>query len=244
MTARSRATRRSSARPRARSGQWCTVSTASVASKLPSANGSAVAEACTTGRAPADHLGRGLDGEDTAVGGLVGAGAGTDVQDGAGGAKGVDDGGGDAGVGAAMGSVVDADLVVEVGGAHRLQETGRLGYLNLGMTSRAKRSMERRTLSSGRPPKFIQHRTWPTPIWRIWSMWRATVSGEPKASVSATSPSQVIFDSRSAMARKAGWSVGWLSSMREGMTNFRKDSWYHISASRASARACASVGAT
>ena len=52
MTARSRATRRSSARPRARSGQWCTVSTASVASKLPSANGSAVAEACTTGAAP------------------------------------------------------------------------------------------------------------------------------------------------------------------------------------------------
>ena len=71
----------------------------------------------------------------------------------------------------------------------------------------------------GRPPKFIQHITWPTPIWRIVSMWRATVSGEPKASVSATSPSHVIFESRSAMARKPGWSVGCASSIRSGMTN-------------------------
>src|SRR5262249_61226192 len=32
---------------------------------------------------------------------------------------------------------------------------------NRGMTSRAKSSMERRILSWGRPPKFIQQRTWP-----------------------------------------------------------------------------------
>jgi hypothetical protein len=48
-----RATRASSVSPRARSGQWCTVSTASAASNTASLNGSAVAEACTTGALPA-----------------------------------------------------------------------------------------------------------------------------------------------------------------------------------------------
>src|SRR5262249_13479250 len=57
-----------------------------------------------------------------------------------------------------------------------------------GMTSRAKSSIDRRILSWGRPPKFIQHSTWPTPMSRMDWMWRATVSGEPKASVSATRP--------------------------------------------------------
>ena len=40
------------------------------------------------------------------------------------------------------------------------------------MTSVANSSMERRILSWGKPPKFIQHRTWPMPISRICSMWR------------------------------------------------------------------------
>ena len=76
------------------------------------------------------------------------------------------------------------------------------------------------------------------------SMWRATVSGEPKASVSFTSPSHVILDRRSAMARKPGCSVGCASSMRSGMTNLRNDSWYQSSASFVSASARASVSAT
>src|SRR5205807_7545620 len=37
-------------------------------------------------------------------------------------------------------------------------------YGNRGMTSRANSSIERRILSWGRPPKFIQQSTWPTPI--------------------------------------------------------------------------------
>src|SRR4029077_7658633 len=43
-------------------------------------------------------------------------------------------------------------------------------------------------------------------------LWRAPAPAEPNASVSATRPSHVTFDSRSAIARKPGWSVGWLSS--------------------------------
>src|SRR4029078_5122770 len=113
----------------------------------------------------ADHLGRGLDGEDVAIGRLVGAGARAHVQHRAGGAEGRSGGGGGAGIGAAVGAIADADPVVQMRrDAHRKR----------GRTSRAKSSMERRTLSSGRPPKFIQHMSWPTPISLICSMWRAT----------------------------------------------------------------------
>jgi hypothetical protein len=45
--------------------------------------------------------------------------------------------------------------------------------------------MERRILSWGRPPKFIQHSTCPMPMSRMFSMCLATVSGDPKATVSA-----------------------------------------------------------
>src|SRR5713101_4895547 len=117
-------------------------------------------------------------------------------------------------------------------------------HLKRGMTSRAKSSMERLTLSWERPPKFIQHITCPTPSSRISAMWRATVSGDPKARVSATSPSHVTLERRSAMARKPGCRDGCASSMRSGTTNLRKDSWYQSSASLASASAPASVSAT
>ena len=53
MTMRPRATRRISARPASRSGQWWTVSTAIAASKASSAKGSASALARTAGAAPA-----------------------------------------------------------------------------------------------------------------------------------------------------------------------------------------------
>ena len=76
------------------------------------------------------------------------------------------------------------------------------------------------------------------------SMWRATVSGAPKASVSRTSSSHVTLDRRSAMARKPGWRAGWASSMRSGMMKRRNDAWYHISKLRASSSAWASVSAT
>src|SRR5262249_56841709 len=52
-TTRSRTTRASSVRPRARSGQWCTVRTASAAANAASLNGSSRADACTTGALPA-----------------------------------------------------------------------------------------------------------------------------------------------------------------------------------------------
>src|SRR5205823_8045132 len=55
-----------------------------------------------------------------------------------------------------------------------------------GMTSLANYSIDRRILSCGSPPKFIQHSTWPTPASRIASILPATVSGEPKATVSPT----------------------------------------------------------
>src|SRR6058998_2626326 len=71
---------------------------------------------------------------------------------------------------------------------------------NRGMTSRANSSIERRTPAWGKPPKFIQHSTSPTPRPRSSSIFSATVSGEPKATVSATSWSHVTFPSRSAMA--------------------------------------------
>ena len=112
------------------------------------------------------------------------------------------------------------------------------------MTSRANSSMDRRILSWGSPPKFIQQSTWPMPMSRMAWMWRATVSGEPKATVSATRPSQVTFLKRSAAARNPGWRLGCASSMRSGTWKRRSESWYHISASLASARACASVAAT
>ena len=83
-TARLRATRPSSRRPAARSGQWWSVRTAIVASKLASANGSASADAAIAGAASggalgAHHRGR-LDRHDLAVARLVGARAGADVQ--------------------------------------------------------------------------------------------------------------------------------------------------------------------
>src|SRR5439155_4142662 len=56
-----------------------------------------------------------------------------------------------------------------------------------GITSRANSSIERRTRSWGRPPKFIQQSTSPTPRRRSSSIFSATVSGAPKATVSATS---------------------------------------------------------
>ena len=90
------ATRASSASPRARSGQWCTVSTASAASKVASRNGSAVAEACTTGALPGrplgDHRARRLDGDDPTVARLVRAGARADVHHRVGRAERVGDG--------------------------------------------------------------------------------------------------------------------------------------------------------
>ena len=112
------------------------------------------------------------------------------------------------------------------------------------MTSRANSSIERRTRACGSPPKFIQHSTSPTPRRRSWSIRSATVSGEPNATVSATSCSQVIFASRSSIARNPGCSSGWSSSIRSGIRNRRRASWYQSSASRASSSASASVGAT
>src|SRR2546422_8157713 len=44
-----------------------------------------------------------------------------------------------------------------------------------GMTSRANSSIERRTCSWGRPPKFIQQSTSPTPRRRSSSIFSATV---------------------------------------------------------------------
>ena len=74
--------------------------------------------------------------------------------------------------------------------------------------------------------------------------WVQYVSGEPKATVSATSPSQVTFLNRSAAARNPGWRLGCASSMRSGIWKRCSESWYHISAPLASASACASVAAT
>jgi hypothetical protein len=100
-------------------------------------------------------------------------------------------------------------------------------------------------LGLGEAPEVIQQSTWPTPSARMASMWRATVSGEPNASVSCTRSAHVIVSKRAAMAPNPGWSVGCASSsMRSGITKRRKESWYHISASRASASASASVSAT
>ena len=75
-------------------------------------------------------------------------------------------------------------------------------------------------------------------------MRSATVSGEPKATVSRTRSSQSTCANFSAMARKPGCSSGCTRSIRSGIRNFRSASWYHISASRVWARASASVGAT
>src|SRR5437870_1634532 len=121
---------------------------------------------------------------------------------------------------------------------------GRCQVRKWGMTSREKSSMERRILSWARPPKFIQHSTWPTPMSRMVSSLRITVSGDPKATVSATSPSHVTLANRSTAARKPGCRLGCCSSMLSGIWKRRSESWYHISASLDSASACASVGAT
>jgi hypothetical protein len=61
-------------------------------------------------------------------------------------------------------------------------------------------------------------------------MCRATVSGEPKASVSATSFSHVTPENRSAMARNPACKLGCVSSMRSGMMKRRSESWYHNAA--------------
>ena len=84
-TTRRSATRRISARPASRSRQWCAVSTAIAASKLPSSKGSCFGT-CLHGRSRfggslGDHLRRGLDRGHVAGGRLVGAGPGTDVDD-------------------------------------------------------------------------------------------------------------------------------------------------------------------
>ena len=76
------------------------------------------------------------------------------------------------------------------------------------MTSLANSSIDRRILSWGSPPKFIQQSTWPMPMSRIASMWRHTVSGEPNATVAATRASHVTFANRSAAARTRRVRIG------------------------------------
>src|SRR6266851_5678083 len=59
-----------------------------------------------------------------------------------------------------------------------------------GITSWANSRIDRRTLSGGMPPKFIQHTTSPTPICSSWAILPATVSGEPMIRASSTRFSQ------------------------------------------------------
>ena len=54
------------------------------------------------------------------------------------------------------------------------------------------------------------------PLFARETAFAATVSGEPKANVSATSRSQVIVPKRSFMARKPGCRSGWSASMFSG----------------------------
>ncbi len=102
--------------PRSRSLQWCTVSTAIAASKVPSASGRLSALACRHGADPggrcADHHRRRLDRHDLAAGGLVRARAGADVDDRRGVAERPVDLRLDARVGHAGRAVGRADLVV------------------------------------------------------------------------------------------------------------------------------------
>src|SRR5207253_5894949 len=72
-----------------------------------------------------DHQRRRLHRHHGTVGRLVGAGAGADVEHALGGAERVEDGGGDARVGATMGPVVAADLVVELTHRARGSRYGR-----------------------------------------------------------------------------------------------------------------------
>jgi len=69
--------------------------------------------------------------------------------------------------------------------------------------------MERRILSWGSPPKFIQQSTWPTPMSRmVWDVGAPPCPASRRPPSSATSPSQVTFLKRSAAARKPGWRLG------------------------------------